>query len=110
MATRLNVSRSPRDAVVIEAAGEPDLASSPRLREVLLPAIEQGTAVLNASNISFCDSCGLRTLAEARHAARAHGATFRLAAPSEAVIRVLELVDALDIFDIFPAVETALKD
>jgi anti-anti-sigma factor len=66
--------------------------------------------VLDPSGVGFCDSCGIRTLAEARQIALDEGTAFRLAAPSEAVIRVLELAGALEAFDIVPDVETALKD
>ena len=38
--------------------------------------------VLDLAGVGFCDSSGLHALVEAEHAARAHGAAFRLAAVS----------------------------
>lgn len=107
----LNVDRTTSNAyTVIEAAGELDLASCTRLRRELLTALQRGGVVLAAADIAFCDSAGLRTLVEALHAAKAAGVNFRLAAPSDAVMLVLELAGAARLFEIFPDVQTALKD
>ena len=106
----LQVCRGRSHATVITARGEIDLSSSARLREVLLAAVEQGTTVLDLAGVGFCDSHGLRVLAEADHAARARGAAFRLAAVSPAVTRVLELADSGEVFEQFADMETALKD
>jgi anti-anti-sigma factor len=95
---------------VIEAAGDIDMGSAPRLREQLLSALERSDVILEAADIAFCDSSGLRTLVEAQQAAHAQNAAFRLAAPSEAVLRVMELAGTLEAFGIFPDLETALKD
>lgn len=107
----LNVNRTRSAAyTVIEATGELDLSSAPPLREVLLSALRQGSTVLAADGIAFCDSAGLRTLVEALHAAKAAGVSFRLAGPSDAVMLVLEIAGAARLFEIFPDVETAVKD
>lgn len=104
-----HVARGAYHAAVVEAVGEIDMASVPGLRRALLDGIAQGPVVLNAASVAFCDSVGLRSLLEARRAAGERGTSFRLAAPSPAVIRLLELVGALEIFEIFPDLETALK-
>lgn len=98
------------DVTVIEAIGELDLNSAQILRPALLDAVTHGTVILDAAGLIFCDSSGLRTLAEARQAARTAGAVFRLAAPSSPLLRVLELAGALVVFEVYPDVETALKD
>ena len=105
-----HMERGASRIVVIEAVGEIDLGSVPELRRALLEGLEQGPVVLDAAYVAFCDSLGLRSLVEARRGAHERGVSFRLAGPSPAVIRVLELAGALEMFEIFPDLETALKD
>lgn len=106
----VQVHRGASRTTVIEAIGDIDMASAAGLRRELLAGVELGPVVLDAANVAFCDSAGLGALAEARQAARTRGTYFRLAALSAPVVRVLELAGALEVFDIFPDVETALKD
>lgn len=106
----LRICHGRSEATVIEASGEIDLASAPRLRGELLAAVACGTAVLDTADVAFCDGSGVRALMEAECSARDHGAAFRLAGPSEAIARVLEIAGLIDAFEIFPDVETALKD
>lgn len=106
----LKVCRGRSHATVITARGEIDLSSCARLREQLLAAVEQGTVVLDLAQVGFCDSSGLRTLVEAAGAARASGADFRLAAISSAVEHVLGVAGAAEAFEVFPDVDSALKD
>jgi anti-sigma B factor antagonist len=91
-------------ATVIAAAGELDLGEVGELRERILRAFDSGAVVLDLSAVSFCDSAGLRTLLEVHHAALNRAASFRIASPSSAVTRVLELagVDAVVPFDSEP--------
>lgn len=106
----VQVNRDRPQAAVVAVRGEIDLTSAPRLREALIPEVEQGTTVLELSGVDFCDSSGLRVLVEAGHTARDGGTSLRLAAVSPAVMQVLELVSAVEFFALFPDVETALKD
>jgi anti-sigma B factor antagonist len=80
------------DGVVIVAKGELDLVGAPRLLDALP---EDGTTpvVLDLGAVGFMDSSGLRSLLEARQACIAAGRSFAIARPSDAVQRVLELVD-----------------
>ncbi len=95
-------------ATVVVAKGDVDLASADHLRTLLLPAIEQGTTVLDLAGVEFCDSSGLRVLMEVDRKARANGASFRLAAPTAPVERLLGLTRAHEVLSVYPDVETAL--
>lgn len=106
---QLQVRSEQARGTVIEARGELDLATAPRLREELLTAVASGVTVLDAANLTFCDSTGLRTLAEAHRAARDSGTSFRLAAPSAAVTRVLALAGARHVFSTYPDTDAALQ-
>lgn len=97
------------DATVISVCGEIDLSSCGRLREEVLASLVRGATVLDLAGVGFCDSTGVRVLVEAERVARAGGVSFRLAAASPAVERVLEVVGALELFEAFPDLETALR-
>lgn len=79
-------------SVVIVARGELDLVGAPRLLQAL-PAEGTAPVVLDLGGVEFMDSSGLRSLLEARQACVSAGREFAIARPSDAVSRVLELVD-----------------
>lgn len=104
----VRVQHGAHGRVVIEVGGELDFAAVEGLRERLLPATEHGTVVLDMSGVTFCDSSGVRTLVEADQNARRHGGAFRVAAPSEHVLRVLALTKTDLTLEVFPDVDAAL--
>ncbi|MGD9572203.1 MAG: STAS domain-containing protein [Thermoleophilia bacterium] len=85
-------------SVVIVATGELDLTGAPRLLQAL-PAEGTTPVVLDLRGIQFMDSSGLRSLLEARQACADAGRSFAIANPSDAVNRVLELVDLTGEFE-----------
>lgn len=105
----VDVAQHPCGLTVVTAAGEIDLYSARRLEAALIPAVEQAIVVLDTADVVFCDSTGLRAIVKAQRAARAASYALRLAATSEAVVRVLELSGALAYFELFPDVETAVE-
>jgi anti-anti-sigma factor len=94
---------------VVRVLGDLDLATADQLSAVLLPLVERGTVVVDAAEITFCDSAGLRMILLANHEARRRDTGFRLVAPSESLVRVLELAGALPLVDVFPDAESALQ-
>lgn len=87
------------EAVVIVAEGELDLVGAPRLLQAI-PTEGDGPVVLDLGAVQFMDSSGLRSLLEARQACMDAGRPFAIARPSEAVSRVLELVDLSREFEV----------
>jgi anti-sigma B factor antagonist len=87
------------EAVVIVAEGELDLVGGPRLISAL-PGEGDTPVVLDLGSVAFMDSSGLRALLEARQACLDAGRPFSLARPSDAVLRVLELVDLAREFEV----------
>lgn len=87
------------DAVVVRAEGELDLVGAPRLLKAL-PESGSSPVVLDLAAVTFMDSSGLRSLLEARQACSDAGRPFAIARPSDAVARVLELVDLAGEFDV----------
>lgn len=84
---------------VVRAEGELDLVGAPRLLQAL-PADGSSPVVLDLSRVTFMDSSGLRSLLEARQACSEAGRGFAIARPSDAVARVLELVDLTGEFEV----------
>lgn len=86
-------------AVTVTVAGDVDLAAADTLWSVLDEYVHAGAnVVVDCSRVAFLDSMGLRTLIRAQHKAGASGARLTLAAPSEAVLRVLQLAGVSDLF------------
>ena len=86
-------------AVTVTVAGDVDLAAADTLWSVLDEYVRPGAqVVVDCSRVAFLDSMGLRTLIRAQHKAGSAGARLTLAAPSEAVLRVLQLAGVSDLF------------
>ena len=78
--------------VVLAPAGELDLATAPRLRELLDEAHRpRATVVLDLSDVGFLDSSALAVVLGAERRLRATGGTLRLVHVPEAVLRVLRI-------------------
>jgi anti-sigma B factor antagonist len=86
-------------SVLVVAEGELDLVGAPRLLEAL-PGPGDTPVVIDLGSVGFMDSSGLRSLLEARQRCLDAGRGFALSRPSEAVQRVLELVDLTGEFDV----------
>jgi anti-sigma B factor antagonist len=85
--------------VVVVAEGELDLVGAPALAAAL-PKSGDSPVVLDLGGVGFMDSSGLRALLEARQACLDAGRPFAIARPSDAVLRVLELVDLAQQFEV----------
>jgi anti-sigma B factor antagonist len=95
---RARAERRP-GGIVIVAEGELDLVGAPVL-SASLPASGEEPVTLDLAAVGFMDSSGLRALLEARKACLESGRLFRIARPSDAVQRVLELVDLAGAFEV----------
>jgi anti-anti-sigma factor len=87
------------DRVVVVAEGELDLVGAPMLTAAVRDSGDD-PLVVDLGGVGFMDSSGLRALLEARQACLDAGRPFALARPSEAVRRVLELVDLAREFEV----------
>jgi anti-sigma B factor antagonist len=85
--------------LVIVADGELDLLGAPALAAAL-PTSGDGPVLIDMARVGFMDSSGLRALLEARQACLEAGRPFAIARPSDAVRRVLELVDLAREFEV----------
>lgn len=93
------------DHVVLTVAGDVDLAAHTRFQsDVDLAWDGSVDLVFECSRVTFLDSMGLRVLVHAMQRGTANGRSVTLTAPSQPVLRVLELAG---IKDLFPMTEPA---
>ncbi len=95
---RARAERRP-EGVVVVAEGELDLVGAPVLAAAL-PGEGDAPVIVNLAGVGFMDSSGLRALLEARQACLEAGRPFAIARPSDAVRRVLELVNLTREFEV----------
>jgi anti-sigma B factor antagonist len=105
---RFPVSWYGRTAVVTLPT-EIDITVADGAREALLSVLNQGASglVVDMTVTTFCDSAGITAIGRAARRAAATGATMRLAAASQPVLRVFSLVGIDRVIDIHPTVEEA---
>jgi stage II sporulation protein AA (anti-sigma F factor antagonist) len=97
--------------VVLIVAGDVDLAAHPRFEADVAQSWDRSSdLVIECSQITFLDSMGLRVLVHTRQHAVENGREFALAAPSEPVIRVLELAGIKDLFPVVGTIPDAEPD
>jgi len=106
---RFSVAWSGRTAVVT-AAEEVDITNADGLKEALLSALNAGAhgLVVDMTGTTFLDSAGVTALARAARRAAASEATLRLAATSQPVLRILDLVGIDQLVEVHPSVCAAV--
>ncbi|MFE1316167.1 STAS domain-containing protein [Kitasatospora phosalacinea] len=89
---------------MVEVTGEADTDTAPQLARALREALGgrpvPRTLVVDCSRLGFCSSSGLNELIKARRAALEAGVAFRLGAPSEQVVRLLEVTETDRVFEV----------
>lgn len=106
----MTVSRPSAHTALLQVAGEVDSLSAPVLDEAVdrLLAERAGTLVLDLTGVSFLASSGLAVLIRAQRGADERARTLRVVTAARAVLRVLEVTGADQLFAIHPSVADAL--
>lgn len=102
--------RDEGEHTVVEAAGELDLYTAPRLRELLLALDAEGRhrVVVDLAGLSFIDSTGLGVLVGGLSRTREAGGDLALVCASERVLRPFQITGLTEVFAVHPTVEAAL--
>ncbi|WP_329192738.1 MULTISPECIES: STAS domain-containing protein [unclassified Streptomyces] len=97
-------------AVVCAITGDLDLDGLGAVRPLLEQAVRSGAnrLVIDLTDLGFCDSSGLNLLLAARLDAEKAGLGVRLAAPTQQLLRLLEITGADTVFTIDTTVDAAL--
>lgn len=93
----------------MELSGEADTTSSDKLREVLDGEIRKQprAIVIDLSGLRFMDSTALHVILRANREVGRHGCLLALAAPREAVAKVLRLTATDQLIPVYPSVGEA---
>ncbi|MFF5158430.1 STAS domain-containing protein [Streptomyces sp. NPDC000348] len=107
----LSVTADTADGVrVLTLAGEIDHDSGETLRRALdVSTTGRSRIVVDMRQVTFMDSSGINIFLTAHHAAAAAGGRLRLAAPTPAVLRTLQIVGVDEIIDCRPTLPDALS-
>jgi anti-anti-sigma factor len=100
------------DVRVVTATGDVDLASAPRLGQVLRQEVERapGTLLVDLSATRHLDSSGVSVLLNAHRRLTRLGAGFAVVAPEGAPRRVLELTGVAETLGVGPSRSQALAN
>ena len=89
---------------------EIDVSNADRVASELLAAIKPGVRVVivDMTLTTFCDSSGLRAIAQAHDRAQAQGAELRLVTAAPGVLRVLAVTGLDAVVPVYPRLDEAL--
>lgn len=101
--TGFDAGADDRDATVVRLHGELDIATAPELARTLNGALDArpSTIIVDASELSFLDSTGIRVLVMGFQRAAKQSCSFILRSPQAGVLRTLKLtgVDGLIVIE-----------
>lgn len=88
------VAREIGEDTTVEVAGEIDMATAPRLREVLALAYRpRGRVFIDLSEVTFMDCAGFAPIAEMRERLGEHHGNLVIRSPSRRARRLLDLLE-----------------
>lgn len=98
------------DILIVEAVGEIDMATAPRLAEAVDGTTDTTRRVIvNLAEVKFLDSSALNTLVHCRRELNERGVSFRVVAPTERVVqRVFEIAHLSDELNLVDSLDQAL--
>ncbi|HET9143314.1 STAS domain-containing protein [Actinophytocola sp.] len=106
-------SRTVRDVLVVELAGEIDIVTADQMQEAVLEAVEAATrlVVVDLTGVSFLGSTGLAALAEGHARAQDGHKWLRIVSGSNnhAVRRPIELTGLDRVFAMFEQLDAAIS-
>ncbi|WP_049576596.1 STAS domain-containing protein [Nonomuraea sp. SBT364] len=99
------------DTAVITLAGEFDTTRCSEVADGVAAHMSDGCVhlIINAADLSFCDSMGLRTILDFMNRADKAGGWLRLAGVQGVLQRLLEVTGVSQVIPVDPDVPTALQ-
>ena len=96
-------------SAIVTVSGTVDLWSSPQLRRELLDVVKSQpqSVCVDLSGVEYMDTSGIATLIDISCKLNAEGKKLKVAAPSEDVLHVLELVGPGNDFEVYGSVDEA---
>lgn len=99
------------ERIVIEASGEIDVYTAPRLREQLVTEVDNGYhhIIVDLRGVDFLDSTGLGVLVGGLKRVRQQGGSLQLVCPQERLVRIFEITGLTRVFAIHNTLDEALR-
>jgi anti-sigma B factor antagonist len=107
----LSLSTRPEGGrVIVEAAGEIDVYTAPKLREQLAQLVDAGKydIVVDLQKVEFLDSTGLGVLVGGLKRVRQHEGTLRLVCNQERILKIFRITGLTKVFPIYDDAATAV--
>jgi anti-sigma B factor antagonist len=107
----LKLGHYDKDGVeVVDVEGEIDIYTAPRLRELLIDLVSQGSyqLIVNLDQVGFLDSNGLGVLVGGLKRARAHDGSLDLVCTRERILKILRITGLTKVFGIHETVDQAI--
>jgi anti-sigma B factor antagonist len=95
---------------VVDAEGEIDVYTAPRLRELLIDLVNKNNyqLVVNMEKVEFLDSTGLGVLVGAVKRVRAHDGSLDLVFTQERILKIFRITGLTKVFGIYETVDQAI--
>ena len=95
---------------VIDAGGEIDIYTAPRLRELLIDLVSTDNyqLIVNLERVEFLDSTGLGVLVGGLKRVRAHDGSLDLVCTQERLLKIFRITGLAKIFGIHETVDQAI--
>jgi anti-sigma B factor antagonist len=107
----LKLGHHAKDGIeVIDVQGEIDMYTAPRLRELLIDLVSQGSyqLVVNLGKVGFLDSTGLGVLVGGLKRVRAHDGSLDLVCTQQRILKILKITGLTEVFGIYQTVDQAI--
>ena len=107
----LKLGHHAKDGIeVIDVRGEIDMYTAPRLRELLIDLVSQGSyqLVVNLDKVGFLDSTGLGVLVGGLKRVRAHDGSLDLVCTQQRILKIFRITGLTQVFGIYQTVDQAI--
>jgi len=96
---------------VIDAVGEIDVYTAPRLRELIIDLVNKKNyhLVVNLERVDFLDSTGLGVLVGGLKRVRAHDGSLHLVCTQERILKIFRISGLTKVFGIHATVNEAIR-
>lgn len=103
-------TRSEGDFEVIEVAGEIDVYTAPRLREVLIDLVGKGRTrlVVDVERVEFLDSTGLGVLVGGLKRVRSNDGSLDVVCTHDRLLKIFRITGLTKVFGIHDSVDAAI--
>lgn len=102
-------TRSDGSFEVIEAGGEIDVMTAPRLREAVIDSLSRGRRrlIIDVHDVEFLDSTGLGVLVGALRRAKSEGGSLDIVCTNDRLLKIFEITGLNKVFGLHSSIEDA---